>query len=264
MTLPEETLDIQTPENVAFGYQVAGLGSRFVATLLDTLLIVLLQIVVIVVMALIIDVLDGSVFADQLSAWVIAIFGLILSIFYWGYYVFFEMLWNGQSPGKRWVGLRVIRTDGTPITLSESFIRNLVRIVDFLPAAYGVGIITMFIDKQSRRLGDLAAGTLVVQDRAPISIQSLSIKRTVNLGMQGLTNVSSDGFPVERLTNDDLSLIENFLLRRDQLTHRAALAIQILNALHQRLGLPLPAISRLEAEDMLAAILQAAQNRAKE
>jgi len=122
----------------------------------------------------------------------------------------------------------------------------------------------MFIDKQSRRLGDLAAGTLVVQDRAPISIQSLSIRRTVNLGMQGLTPVSVDGFPVERLTNSELSLIEDFLLRRDQLTHRDQLAIQILNTLHQRLGLPLPTIGRLEAEDTLAAILQAVQNRAQE
>ncbi|HET9914287.1 MAG TPA: hypothetical protein VFQ13_20505, partial [Anaerolineales bacterium] len=103
-----------------------------------------------------------------------------------------------------------------------------------------------------------------VQDRAPISIQSLSVKRTVNLGIQGLTKVSLDGFPVERLTNNDLGLIEDFLLRRDQLTHRASLAIQILNTIHQRLGLPLPAINRLEAEDTLAAILQAAQNRNKE
>lgn len=262
MTLPEETLDIQTPENVAFGYQVAGLGSRFIATLLDTLLIFLLEVVIILVMALILSALGPL--GDPLEAWIFALFGLILSIFYWGYYVFFEMLWNGQSPGKRWVGLRVIRTDGTPITLSEALIRNLARLVDFLPAAYGVGIITMFIDKQSRRLGDLAAGTLVVQDRAPISIQSLSVKRAVNLGMQGLKKVSLDGFPVERLTNSDLSLIEDFLLRRDQLTHRASLAVQILNTLHQRLGLPLPAINRLEAEDTLVAILQAAQNRNKE
>jgi uncharacterized RDD family membrane protein YckC len=262
MTLPEETLDIQTPENVAFGYQVAGLGSRFLATLLDTLLVFLLQVVVVLVMALIIATLDPL--GDRLEAWVFAIFGLILSLFYWGYYVFFEMLWNGQSPGKRWVGLRVIRADGTPITLSESLIRNLARLVDFLPAAYGVGVVTMFIDKQSRRLGDLAAGTLVVQDRAPISIQSLSVKRTVNLGMQGLTKVSLEGFPIERLTNNDLSLIEDFLMRRDQLTHRASLAIQILNTLHQRLGLPQPTINRLEAEDTLAAILHAAQNRDKE
>src|SRR5512138_64035 len=179
MTLPEETLDIQTPENVAFGYQVAGIGSRFLASLLDTLLIALLQIIVVVVATLVINAVEE--FTAALSTWIIAIFSLILAIFYWGYYVLFEMLWNGQSPGKRWVGLRVIRTDGTPITLSESLIRNLARLVDFFPVAYGVGIITMFIDKQSRRLGDLAAGTLVVQDRAPISIQSLAMKRSVHL-----------------------------------------------------------------------------------
>jgi uncharacterized RDD family membrane protein YckC len=262
MTLPEETLDIQTPENVAFGYQVAGIGSRFLASLLDTLIVGLLQIVILVVLTLVIRAFDSSAFADQISAWVYAIFGLVAAIFYWGYYVFFEMLWNGQSPGKRWVGLRVIRSDGTPITISEALIRNLARLVDFLPAAYGIGIVTMFIDKQSRRLGDLAAGTLVVQDRAPITMQDLAVKRTVHL--RPWANVSLEGFPVERLTNNDLSLIENFLLRRDQLTHRESLAIQILNTLHQRLGVPLPTLSKAEAEDMLAAILLAAQNRERE
>jgi uncharacterized RDD family membrane protein YckC len=262
MTLPEETLEIQTPENVAFGYQIAGIGSRFLASLLDTMIVVLLQVVVLIVLTLIIRSVDGSVFSDQISAWVYAIFGLVAAVFYWGYYVFFEMLWNGQSPGKRWVGLRVIRGDGTPITLSESLIRNLARLVDFLPAAYGIGIVTMFIDKQSRRLGDLAAGTLVVQDRAPITMQDLAVKRTVHL--RPWANVSLDGFPIERLTNNDLSLIEDFLLRRDQLTHREALAIQILNTLYQRLGLPLPTLSKLEAEDKLAAILYAAQNRDRE
>ncbi|MCI0552028.1 MAG: RDD family protein, partial [Anaerolineae bacterium] len=208
--------------------------------------------------------LNLPLFGSEISAWVYAVLGMIAFIFYWGYYIFFEIFWNGQSPGKRRVGIRVIRTDGTPITLSESLIRNLTRAVDFLPAAYGIGIITMFIDKQSRRLGDLAAGTIVVHDRAPISIQSLSVKRSVNLGMQGLTKVSLEGFPIERLTNDDLSLIEDFLIRRDQLTHRESLAIQILNTLHQRLDLPLSTISRLEAEDMLVAIMQGIHKRQEE
>lgn len=261
---PEETLDIQTPENVAFGYQVAGIGSRFLATLADTLIIGLLQVVVVVSFLLVLNTLDRTFLDDELSPWVIAILGLLLFVFYWGYYIFFEMLWNGQSPGKRWTGLRVIRLDGTPITLSESLIRNLARIVDMLPAAYGIGIVTMFIDRQSRRLGDLAAGTLVVHDRAPVTIQSLSVKRAVNLGMQGLNRVSLEGFPIERLTNDDLSLIEDFLLRRDQMTHRDQLAVQILNTLHSRLGLPPPTMSRFEAEDTLIAILQAVQRRQAE
>ena len=264
MSIPDETLDIQTPENVAFGYQVAGIGSRFLATLLDTSIILLLQAAVFVAFFLILRAFNITPLDGGLASWIYAVFGLVMFIFYWGYYIFFEMSWNGQTPGKRWTGLRVIRADGTPITLSESLIRNLARLVDMLPAAYGVGIITMFIDRQSRRLGDLAAGTLVVHDRAPITIQSLSFKRTLNLGMQGLTKVSLDGFPVERLTDDDLSLIEDFLLRRDQLTHRDSLAIQILNTLHQRLGLPPPTMSRLEAEDTLVAILQAMQKRQEE
>lgn len=262
MTLPEESLDIQTPENVAFGYQVAGIGSRFLACLLDTIIVGLLQFVVLVLLILILNAVDGSTLAERLSAWLVAILGLIATVFYWGYYIFFEMLWNGQSPGKRWVGLRVIRADGTPITLSESLIRNLARLIDFLPAAYGVGIVTMFIDRQSRRLGDLAAGTLVVQDHASLSIQDLSVKRTVHL--RPWAKVSVEGFPVERLTNNDLNLIEDFLQRRDQLTHRDQLPIQILNTLYQRFGLPLPTLNRHEAEDTLAAILQAAQHQDKE
>jgi len=260
MSIPEETLDINTPENVAFGYQVAGIGSRFLAALIDTLLIALLQVVVIITFAVILNTSGIDPFGSM-SAWIAAIFSLVLFVFYSGYYLLFEIFWNGQSPGKRWTGLRVLRTDGTPISLSESLIRNLVRIVDFLPAMYGAGVITMFIDKQSRRLGDLAAGTLVVHDRAPISIQSLSKKRTVQLRPWATENLPLDGFPFERLTNDDLSLIEDFISRRNQLTHRDQLAIQILNTLHTRFGLPLPSINRFEAEDMLIAIMQELQKQ---
>jgi uncharacterized RDD family membrane protein YckC len=260
MSIPEETINIHTPENVAFGYQVAGIGSRFLAILTDNLLIIALQVAVVITYAVIMNVFGIDPYGS-FSSWVAAGFGLLMFIFYWGYFVLFEMFWNGQTPGKRWAGLRVIRNDGTPVTQSEALIRNLVRIVDFLPAAYGVGIITMFLDKQSRRLGDLAAGTLVVHDRAPISIQTLSIKRTVNFSPQGLKKIALDGFPIERLSNNDLNLIEDFLSRRDQLTHRDTLAIQILSTLHAHLGLPPPSISRIEAEDTLVAIMQAIQQK---
>jgi len=148
--------------------------------------------------------------------------------------------------------------------LSESLIRNLARLVDFLPVAYGVGIISMFLDKQSRRLGDLAAGTLVIHDRAPVSIQSLSMNQPTHYQMHSLSKVSLEDFPLERLTNDDLNMIENFLRRREQLTHRGQLAIQIVNTLHTRFNLPLPSINRFQAEDMLIAILQETQNHTEE
>ena len=93
MTLSDETLDIETPENVAFGYQVAGIGSRFLATLLDTILVGLLEVVVVLVTALFLRAFSGATWAEQLAAWIVAIFGLIATLFYWGYYVFFE-IWD--------------------------------------------------------------------------------------------------------------------------------------------------------------------------
>ena len=262
MPISDEVLDIQTPENVGFDYQVAGIGSRFLSTLIDMILIILLEVVVMFATLLVMRAFGDGSSINGFSAWALALFGLIAWIFFWGYYVFFEMIWNGQSPGKRWVGLRVIRGDGTPVTMSESFIRNLVRIIDFLPATYGIGVITMFIDKQSRRLGDLAASTLVVLDRAPMNIQELSAKRAVQL--RPYAKVSLEGFPVERLTNDDLHLIEDYLLRRHQLTHGDQLAVQILNTLNIRLGLPQRTMTPSEAEEVLATILQTAQKLDKE
>jgi uncharacterized RDD family membrane protein YckC len=145
MALPDDYLSIDTPENVAFGYDVAGIGSRFLAALVDTILILVLLVVVNLPLFLLAGVLSATL-TDEISIWAFAISGLISFALFWGYYIFFEMIWNGQSPGKRWVGLRVIRADGTPITLVETIIRNLVRLVDFLPAYYGVGVVTMFVN----------------------------------------------------------------------------------------------------------------------
>ncbi|NEP84537.1 MAG: RDD family protein, partial [Okeania sp. SIO3B3] len=173
----DEFLNIDTPENVAFGYEVAGIGSRFIAALVDTIFIIILQIIVNVAVAflgrLIFDLLDiplDSATIDTILAWLLAGFGLLAFVLFWGYYIGFELFWNGQSPGKWMMGLRVLRTDGSPISLAEALIRNLVRLVDFMPAFYGVGVVTMFINAQARRMGDLAANTLVVYDQDAITL----------------------------------------------------------------------------------------------
>ena len=172
MTAPDEFLNIDTPENVVFGYEVVGIGSRFLAALIDTLIIGFLLIATNAILILVF--VGGFNNLSSASSIVIALISLISFAFFWGYYIFFEMTWNGSSPGKRQVGIRVIRADGTPITLAESVIRNLVRLIDFLPGAYGLGLVTMFIDGKARRLGDLAANTLVVREQTAVSLESLS------------------------------------------------------------------------------------------
>jgi uncharacterized RDD family membrane protein YckC len=259
MTIPEDYLNIDTPENVAFGYEVAGIGSRFLAALVDTILIIILQVIVNLVLFLLVTGLRGEDTAESnLLAWLVALFGLVSFAFFWGFYIFFELLWNGQSPGKRWVGLRVIRTDGLPIALTESIIRNLVRLVDFLPAYYGAGVVTMFINHQSRRLGDLAAGTLVVYDRATITLESLASGSRPSAFNRTVSDTTA-ALPLERLSSQDLEMVEEFLRRRDDLTNRTKLGKHLIQILFERMEQSPPEVSWWEAEKLLAEIVSARQ-----
>jgi uncharacterized RDD family membrane protein YckC len=252
MTNTNDILKIDTPENVTFDYDVAGIGSRFLAALVDTALIFLAQgllvgaFILVAMLAFDTDIFDGEAFG-----WVLAILGILSFLFLWGYYIFFEILWNGQTPGKRWVGLRVIRMDGTPITATEAVIRNLVRIIDLLPSGYGVGVVTMFISVNSRRVGDLVAGTLVVHDREVTAMNSVS-PAMVNTWVS--KSDVPEGFPLEKLSQYELQVIEEFLSRRRELSNRVQLAQHILTSILTRLEIPRESIPLNKAEEILAAI----------
>lgn len=257
MSSIDEFLNIDTPENVVFGYEVVGIGSRFIAALIDTLAIVGLQLAITLVTLFI----TANVFGREGGGgWITAVLGLISFAMLWGYYIFFEMLWNGQSPGKRWVGLRVIRADGTPLTLTESIIRNLVRLVDFLPVFYGVGLVAMFLDKKSRRLGDMAASTLVVFDQQQVTLESLKVEPQSALMFPSRAPTQSDAevadWPLELLLETDIQLAENFLRRQDDLNNRSALALQIVNRLLARMEMSNKAVPVYDAVYVLARIVK--------
>lgn len=258
MTAPDEFLNIDTPENVVFGYEVVGIGSRFLAALIDTTIIGLL---LVAANAILIFVLLGGFDSPSLgNSFVLALLSLISFAFFWGYYIFFEMRWNGSSPGKRQVGIRVIRADGTPITLAESVIRNLVRLVDFLPGAYGLGLVTMFIDNKARRLGDLAANTLVVREQTAVSLESLSQATTstnpVTSRAPGTAEREAAKWPVDKLNEADIQLAESLLQRYNDLPNGFTLANQILTRLVERMELPSNPVPPSEAIYAIKRIVQ--------
>lgn len=261
MNTSEDILHIHTPENVAFGYEVAGIGSRFLAAIVDTLLILALEAFISIAAILGSRYLNAAGLDESLNMWVIAIVGLILFFVFWGYYILFEMLWNGQTPGKRLAGLRVIRANGAPISLAESTIRNLVRLIDFIPSLYGVGVVVMFIDRQSRRLGDLAAGTLVVRDHSSITLESLAaspLKSTFHAP-------GASEYPVHLLTANDVQLAEEFLRRRGELFNRQELAPRIARTLAEHMRLPSEEIdSAYKAEIMIERIIQSVRSKPTE
>lgn len=264
MSSQDEFLQIDTPENVVFGYEVAGIGSRFLAALVDHAVIIVIQLLIylIVFLAALSNVTNPSQISS-LSGWIIGGLALISFVVLWGYYILFEALWNGQTPGKRLMKLRVIRVDGTPITLVEALIRNLVRLIDFIPVTYGIGIVVMFVNSQSRRLGDLAAGTLVVFDRSEITLESLGAHPPVVRPAQPLAVEPATEFPVERLTERDASMIEDYLRRRRELAGRARLAQQLAETIHRRLDIPYQSMGTDALEAWLAKVLTAYRQRSQ-
>jgi uncharacterized RDD family membrane protein YckC len=157
-------LDVATPERVAMSLPVAGLGYRAMAYLADLGLIFTALLLTYFAYSLVgpsvIEVWPG------LSSAVRVALAIGLFVAQWGYWALFEALWNGQTPGKRLLRIRVAKRDGSPVGPLESAVRNLVRVADFFPAFYALGITVMLIDAQQRRLGDLAAGTLAVREEA--------------------------------------------------------------------------------------------------
>jgi uncharacterized RDD family membrane protein YckC len=164
---PSDDLIISTPERVAFQYEIAGIGSRFLAQIVDTLVITVILIAITILAAS----LGGIFGSGGLAILIEIILGFILLA---GYFLVSEAVWNGQTLGKRAARLRVVGDHGEPVTLGQAAIRNLVRIVDFLPVFYAIGMLTLFINGRGKRLGDFAAGTLVVRDRERVSLYDLS------------------------------------------------------------------------------------------
>ena len=224
-----DQLRIDTPEQIALELPLAGIGSRFLAVGIDTL--IQFTVYLIVGMAFIFGMSAGSsilTFLPRLLGSAVAIF--LLFAVYWGYFAFFETLWKGQTPGKRYVGIRVIKDSGRPINAFEAIARNLMRAVDGLPGIYGVGLACMICNQQSRRLGDFVAGTVVVHEKPTEEVRPSW--NTSNLG--GTVAV---GFG--QITSEELILIETYLHRRSSLDNYTRLntAIKIVERIQARSGL---------------------------
>src|SRR5438309_1879358 len=216
---------VLTPERVSLQYDIAGIGSRGAAAIVDTVI----QFVSVTVLAFgafaagVVGALFG-IRGAALGSLMLGLFALAVFIVMAGYYMVFEILWNGQTPGKRLLGVRVMRENGYPIRPVDSVVRNLVRIVDWLPGMYGVGVLTMLLNKRSKRLGDFASGTIVVREG----------ERGAAILFPGAAEPGG-----VHLSNADATLVRDFLVRRSSMNPqaRAELAARLASVLVQRYSL---------------------------
>ncbi|HUS17146.1 MAG TPA: RDD family protein [Chloroflexia bacterium] len=258
---------VATPELVAFGYEVAGVGSRFIAALVDTAVIAVIYLLIQVAM-LLTSTGVGSLLNRQgtgVNFFFLGLLTILGFVVLWGYYVFFETVWSGQTPGKRLTHLRVVREDSRPITLWEALIRNLVRIVDFLPMGYALGVTTMIVNGRARRLGDFAAGTIVVREGGGVTLAQLQDRPapTSTYGERPADSPLAAHLDVRLLSPADLRLVREVLARQATLAPPAAwnLCLKATQVVATRTGL---AGTVTDPPAFLAEVLRLAEVRARQ
>lgn len=274
----DDDLDILSAENVNFAVETAGLGSRFGAALID----LMLQGLVLSLLAFAVTYsLDYLPKMNELSNWVRAFTeGLAIIVIVTvthGYSFFFEWLWDGQTPGKRWLGLRVLQTGGTPITAWDAMVRSVLRTVDFLPVFYGAGALVAVLNPHNRRIGDLIAGTVVARERhesgskhilgidaaaeaflascrTPAAVAAAAAQPDASGGavtpvtaavpndhQPAQVHLTADS-PASVLTEQDIELVHEFFLRREKLKSdpRKRLAYSLASRLAVKMGQTAP------------------------
>jgi uncharacterized RDD family membrane protein YckC len=231
----EETLIIETPERVPLEFALASIGNRFLAVAIDHFI----QYMSIILLAWFFLSIAGYTTSDVTSAperlftdmpkWTIALMIIVLFLVFAAYFIFFEWIWNGQTPGKRLMKLRVIRDDGRPLTLWEAIARNLLRICDAVPGfvlpVYSIGLIVIFLSPRDQRVGDIFAGTVVIRERtdeAPTFRETFSstVRDVAFSRVQKKAEIEAN---IGLLSEREVEVVETFLRRRYDLTDRQRL-----------------------------------------
>lgn len=240
----DRTLEVRTPESIAFSYELAGLGSRFLALVVDQAIQI----------AVLVAIFAGAIFwavrnvprasvspADVKlgESIAIAVFVVIAFAVLFGYFIVFEATWNGQTPGKKLLGIRVVRDGGYPIDFGASLIRNLIRVGEQLIGYYTIAAISALISPENKRLGDLAAGTIVVRDAR--LAQPMKLRERAEEPAYA---------PTAYLSGEERALVKRFIERRDTLSadRRRELSWDLASRFRKRVP---PELARLPDEALL-------------
>jgi uncharacterized membrane protein SpoIIM required for sporulation/uncharacterized RDD family membrane protein YckC len=256
-----QTIDVDTPELVVLSYTIAGVGSRASAALIDYLFCFFILIVLTVGAGYIGLHFGAKKLTDNSGAWIIAVLGIFQFALLWLYYVLFEALADGRTPGKRIMRLRVVRDGGLAINFEASAIRNLVRIVDLQPVLlYAVGMLTMIINSRGKRLGDIAAGTIVVKEDLVSQPMTSKQVRVSDSAMAPLL--------ASKLSEPEFALLDRFMQRRMQLdvarrnTLAKSLTERLTHALNADADTDVTRLARLHEQEIAIRALGVASRHA--
>lgn len=209
-------ITLQTPESVELEFLLAGIGNRSLALLIDYIVWGSMLFVFTITVTIFNQLITGifkQIFGSQASLWLSAIALMIFFLIYVGYFVFFEVIWQGQTPGKRYTKIRVIRDDGRRESIQQALLRALLRPVDDLLT---IGFFLILLGKQEKRLGDIVAGTLVIQEEYLVAPSFQVSSQGEELVAELLQTAN-----IAQLKPDDFALIRDYLQRRKNISPKA-------------------------------------------
>ena len=210
-----DSISIESPEKIVFQYAIAKTGARMAAYLLDILLQILVA-ALLIIFFILFGIVDSQTFKVGVKGFgnlAIAFFYLIYFFFQWGYFAYFELFKHGRSPGKRALRIRVIKDNGEALDASSIVLRNLLRAVDGFPVFHFLGGLVSILDKQSRRLGDMVSGTLVVIEQG-FDLKEPSYETTLTTPARPEANLRL----TKKLSEQQLLIIRKFLAGRAHLS----------------------------------------------
>lgn len=227
----------QTPESVELEFTLAGIGNRAWALLIDYHILGLVVVVFLVVWSIVSSQLVEivSLFRRQdIGLWLVAIALLVMFFLYTGYFVLFETFWQGQTPGKRFAKIRVVRDDGRPVGIQQATLRSLLRAFD---DSLFIGAFMIMFTRREKRLGDLAAGTIVIQAETPVAAANSISEQANELAIKLLHQAD-----FSQLLADDFAVIREYLQRRKAMSPKAKeqLSLQLAQQVENIIALKIP------------------------
>ncbi len=276
----DDDIAILSAENIEFQVETAGLGSRFAAVMIDMSIQIFSFFVLTLLAYYIMGGVDFAEWTEYIFGVAKALFSIVVFFLFYAYFFIFEWLWAGQTPGKRWLGLRVIHATGMPATWWPVFVRNLLRIIDFMPFLYGAGSLFAMLNIHNQRIGDQVAGTIVARERRgsekrPVLTISEAIETFLNpqetprpetqadtpiAAVETAPEVDIDPASAAirmKLSQEDYELVRDFLARRETLPEaaRKRLGESLVTRLAAKLNRPAPL--EHEREHLLEEVAQA-------
>lgn len=252
----EEKVGIKTPEYVSLQFQLAGLGSRTAAFIIDQLILTLVNIAILIVVLILLVGTPSSAlfFATEMESMTLAITIIALFLINWGYYFAYEYFSGGKTIGKKIIGIRVIQENGHSITLLSSFIRNFLRIIDMLPANYFIGILMVFFHSKHKRVGDLVAGTIVVHERhVKKKKKQTPLEKEIEKRGISKTNLGLNEWSLNSIGTKEWKLIQTYCNRVIQLpeVERIHLTKEVADIVFPKIGLQVENKNTSEIENLL-------------